>query len=256
MPRKPAPDGEAFLVVVLVAEHEVHPAEAGERARRAPSSATTRCRRRTPPYSAASGCSPTARSSKPRRVRNRNHQRDDRRRERDEQHDVGRRAVERARTHREARQRAGVDLGRVQRSSTLQVRGDEIVQQREHDEVEHDRRDHFVRAELRLERAGHSPPRRRRRPPRRRRTAAARPAPAYPTGNTRPTSAATNPPAASCPSAPMLNSPARRAQRDRESGERERRRLVQHLAEAVRVAPRALEQQPVDAPRATGRTRE
>ena len=28
----------------------------------------------TPPYSAAAGCSPVARSSKPRRVRNRNHQ--------------------------------------------------------------------------------------------------------------------------------------------------------------------------------------
>ena len=36
---------------------------------------------------------------------------------------------------------------------------------------------------------------------------------------------------------------------DRQSGERERRRLVEHLAEAVRVPPGALEQQPIDGAR-------
>ena len=35
------------------------------------------------------------------------------------------------------------------------------------------------------------------------------------------------------------------AHRDGEAGERERRRLVEHLPEAVRVAPRAFEQQAV-----------
>ena len=54
-----------------------------------------------------------------------------------------------------------------------------------------------------------------------------------------------NPPAASWLSRPMLNNPARNAKRDCQAGERERRRLVQHLAEAVGVAPRALEQQPI-----------
>ena len=54
-----------------------------------------------------------------------------------------------------------------------------------------------------------------------------------------------NPPAASCPSAPMLNSPARNPIGDGEPGADERRRLVEHLPEAVRVSPRALEHQPV-----------
>ena len=41
-------------------------------------------------------------------------------------------------------------------SADLEMRGDEIVEQREHDEVEHDRGDHFVRAEPRLEHAGNA----------------------------------------------------------------------------------------------------
>ena len=39
------------------------------------------------------------------------------------------------------------------------------------------------------------------------------------------------------------------AERDGEPGEDERRRLVEHLPEAVRVAPRAFEQQPIDGAR-------
>ena len=42
-----------------------------------------------------------------------------------------------------------------------------------------------------------------------------------------------------------VEQPGAQPERDREPGERQRRRLVEHLAEAVRVAPRALEQQPV-----------
>ena len=57
---------KAFLVVVLVAEHEVESADARRARRRSPSRATTRSspsRRRTPP---PRGCRPAARSSKPR----------------------------------------------------------------------------------------------------------------------------------------------------------------------------------------------
>ena len=44
------------------------------------------------------------------------------------------------------------------------------------------------------------------------------------------------------------------AERDGEPGEGERRRLVEHLAEAVRVPPRPFEQQPVHVAPATGRS--
>ena len=66
--------GEAVLVVVLVAEHEVGADQAGERARRAP--CARNCMRRTemPPVAAAAGDAPTARSRKPARVRSSSHQ--------------------------------------------------------------------------------------------------------------------------------------------------------------------------------------
>src|SRR5437667_229862 len=57
--------------------------------------------------------------------------RHDRRDERDEQYDVRRRAVKGSDVRRESRQRAGVNLGRVQRAFDLEMRGREIIQQRE-----------------------------------------------------------------------------------------------------------------------------
>ena len=36
-----------------------------------------------------------------------------------------------------------------------EMRRDDVVQQREHDEVEHDRHDHFARTEARAQHAGH-----------------------------------------------------------------------------------------------------
>ena len=66
-----------------------------------------------------------------------------------------------------------------------------------------------------------------------------------PTGSASPVSAAANPPAASWLSAPMLNKPGAQSERNRETGEGERGRLVQNLAESVGVAPRAFEQQPI-----------
>ena len=86
----------------------------------------------------------------------------DRDEQRDDQREIGGGSVECRRQIGEAGKDAGVDLRRVERLRHVQMSGDEPVEQREHDEVEHDRDDHFVRAESRLEirRA----PRRRRHP--------------------------------------------------------------------------------------------
>ena len=93
-------------------------------------------------------------------------------------------------------------------------RGDGPVEEREHDEVEHDRRDHFMRAEPRPQHAGNrSPPS----PPPI--IAASRHIGmashgGMPAGSSKPSAPAQNPPAASWLSAPMLNRPARKSDRN------------------------------------------
>ena len=156
MPRKPAPRGESFLVVVLVAEHVVEPAECRRWRPRRRARATSRRPTLTPAYSAARGWSPTARSSKPRRVRNRYQPRATAAAIASRIVGVGRRAVEGRRTGRRgAAARRSRSPACAACPGTCSFALVEIVEQREHDEVQHDRHDHLVRAEPRLEHAGH-----------------------------------------------------------------------------------------------------
>src|ERR1700682_371688 len=55
----------------------------------------------------------------------------------------------------EPRQNSGVNLRSVERLRNVQMPGDKPVEQREHDEVEHDRHDHLVRAESGLQICGY-----------------------------------------------------------------------------------------------------
>ena len=139
----------------------------GERAgqrHRAPPHAADVERRRTPPPRAAvrrraarsrAACgTETSRTRSPRRARR-----------------AARRSPPSHETARRQSDRRGSAPPRISavcsESGDVRCARDEIVEQREHDEVQHDRRDHFVRAELRLEHARESRRPRRRQSPRR-----------------------------------------------------------------------------------------
>ena len=120
---------------------------------------------------------------------------------------------------------------------------------RAHDEVEHDGVDDLVRAAPGLEHAGDGADERAAERRRRATHSGDGDGGGSRAGSAAPHSAVTNAPTVSCPSAPMLKRPARSATATAEPGEDERRRLEQHLADAVAVAPGAGEQQAIDVER-------
>ena len=154
---KPGAAREAVFVIVLVAEHEVDAAEPGERPARgeraepdAPG-ANARILRRVRLEADGAQLVARARAEQipPHAGRGASSTIDDR--------PVRRRSVKRGERRRTAaRHLAGTDLRRVQRFRHMQLGRDEIIEQRQHDEVQHDRHDHFVRAESRAQEPGHA----------------------------------------------------------------------------------------------------
>src|SRR5450759_2136546 len=141
---------KTILVVVLVAEDVVDPADTSDHARKrerphpdsADADATVLRRRWLEPDRAKLVPAARAKEIEPHRECDQ-HSHD--------QREIGGRSVESRIDVREPGQHTGVDLRSVQGLRYVQVPRDEPVEQRQHDEVEHDRDDDFVRAEPGLE---------------------------------------------------------------------------------------------------------
>ena len=160
--------------------------------------------------------------------------------DREQQARVHRRAAHAGHQPVEPRQhRAGADLGGAHRLGQAEVARDHEVRERERDEVEHDRDDDLVRAEARLEPARASAPQSA--PPANAAASASGSSSErrQPRAQRSPTSAHANAPTTDLALGADVEEPGPKAERDREPGEDERRRLEEHLAQAVAAEPRS-----------------